>query len=113
MHFHKTPVVVENFLPEAERRFGLIDFLQVTRQPAMLAGDFQTIAAASAGKFLPETKLPFVLSACSHLGQGVTPVTLGAIFARNSAVLSVPEMMLVPIMNCGMEPWRYSSPLIL
>jgi hypothetical protein len=31
---------------------------------------------------------------------------------RNSSVVSVPDTMLVPIMNCGIDPWRNSRALV-
>jgi len=65
---HQLAGVIVDFLPEANRVFVGVYFLQVAGSPSVVARYVQPIAASSVARFPPLTELPFILFPAAHGG---------------------------------------------
>ncbi len=57
---------IKYFLPEVNRAFRLVDFLEVPRRSAATAGDHGPVEPSSTRQLAPLIKLAFILRASAH-----------------------------------------------
>jgi hypothetical protein len=61
MHFNQVALVVINLLPEVERGFVRVHFLQVMSQPAQAARHIEPVTPSTVGQLIPVAKFLLVL----------------------------------------------------
>jgi hypothetical protein len=62
----QTPRVIINFLPEPQRDFLAIHFLEIPGALSQPAHDFHLVTPPAFGQFLPLSKLSFILCPRAH-----------------------------------------------
>ena len=63
---HELPFVVVDFLPETNRPFGSVDFLDIDGSPSGATANFEAISAAPGGQCRPCPESPLILSPRAH-----------------------------------------------
>jgi len=72
VNFGQPPLIVLNLLPESQRCFFGIHFLEVTGKPAGPSGNVQPVTPPTAGQFFPVFEFLFVLRPRAHCDLRLT-----------------------------------------